>query len=365
MKITKKQLKQLIETFIGRKGGAPYNIKPDRMYLRNPESEDLTPSKEDLMQQLKIYREKALNHPKFEEPQYQALKPKLEMLFQDTSDKGLASPFMIASGFGVLSDEEHKEVKKIVNDIKFLRKAKEIKGPEFGAGRYKSDPGSTVGPSYASYKAQRDDPGFEARLEKRVKEIVGDPLTFYLEAYNNNAVDVHQGKDQAVNGIAMYVIKKLAKKYPIYRHAQRAVSLPGGTKRGLEADYFEPEDTYKIVKRILSDNFKMDQIADQQHGLMEEYAEYLDLTDLAYTIDSMLLDVHEDTHVDDFVNKVKDRGYDEQFFEDSFTSQEGKMLLPQFKPQEYNRIMKYFIEDRITRSGDDVFLDGDIIYRDY
>ena len=52
MKLTRKELKKLIETFIGRKGGAPYNIKPDRIYLRNPEAADLTPSKEDLMQQL-------------------------------------------------------------------------------------------------------------------------------------------------------------------------------------------------------------------------------------------------------------------------------------------------------------------------
>ena len=109
-------------------------------------------------------------------------------------------------------------------------------------------------------------------------------------------------------------------------------------------DYFDPEDIYKIVKRILLDDLNMKQIADDQHSLMEEYAEYLDTTDLADTVAGMLLDVHDDMHINDFFKKLKAKGYDEQFFEETFTSPEGKMLFPQFDPKEYDRVMKYFIE---------------------
>ena len=136
MKVTRKQLKKLIESdfqrmaddlgidvdIAGRRTSRIEQQRRDSLRLPQVLAKkilsffglgDLENPDADLLMLLDQYREKVLNHPKFEEPDFKVFKPKMETLFSDKSERGILSPFMVARSHNMISKEDYNKIKMI------------------------------------------------------------------------------------------------------------------------------------------------------------------------------------------------------------------------------------------------------------
>ena len=331
MKITRKELKKLIETFIGGpKGG-----------IADMESIKNTP---DLFALLEPYQEKVMNDPKVIKLGYAE---KFKQLLNTNKLKDKLFAFMLARQERIISKEDHDAVKKIINDIKLLDSAKDLKknppkGMSIGyPGFYRSEEGMITNRDYAVQRAQQDDPKFDERLSQRIKEMIPDFKVFIKAVYEYSGDPTIYDYD-LITEVVNEVTKMIKQRY---------------------GKIYTSGNILPTIKKILYKDFNIEEIVSAMSGKREEYSEYLDRTDLGMKIDSILEDVYDDVTVDSIIQKLKDSGYDETFFKESFEDPQGNLLFPQFDIKDYNEIMIYFLIDRITYSVDDVGFDGEVIYR--
>jgi len=179
MKLTRKELKQLIETFIGGKSKRSSAVADMSTIGSHPDLDENL---------LKPFKEKVLNHEKFKDPEEkefnEELKYKFETLLNMPDKKFVLSGFHNAKILQLLSKDDYNKVRKIISDYNLLKTARTINKPYEGA-PYKSVKGTSTDERYAIRQAQRDDPNFETRLSQRIGEIMGDPVAFVKKIFKS------------------------------------------------------------------------------------------------------------------------------------------------------------------------------------
>jgi hypothetical protein len=335
MKITRKQLKRLIETFIVGPEGRAINMGQHSLKRSSHNLESL----------LDPYSEKIINHPRVIKSGF---KEKFKTLLNTGNIKDKLSAFMLAKSLSIISNDEHNEIKKIVSDMKRLESAEDLKKnpPKDmaigypGKKVYHTEEGDMTDKKYSVYHAQRDDPNFEQTLSQRIREMIPDLERFakgIYDSYLDPTVYDHELIEEIVKTVSEMVKQKYGKIY------SSGFILP-------------------TVEKILYE-LGVKELVFNMSGKREEYAEYLDRTDLGMKIDSILEDVYDDVTVDSIIQKLKNAGYDEIFFKEAFEDPQGNLLFPQFNIEDYNEIMIYYLIDRINSSVDDIGFDGEVIYR--
>ena len=320
MKITKKQLNKLIETFIVGSAGRAVDMSPINLDAN-------------LDAAFEPYVQKIMNHPLVQGSGYSE---KLKPLLDSDNIKNKMSAFMMAKSLRVISKAEYDEIRGVVGDIKLLDVAKDLKKnpPQDvsigfpGKKVYRSDPGQKTGKKYAVYQAQRDDPNFEQRLSQRIREIVPNLKTFIEGIYRNYGdptVADFELIDQAARAITQMIKQKYGKIYS-------AGSI-----------YMNP-----TIRQILKDDFGINELVSNMSAKREEYAEYLDSTDLDEAVYDILVQITNDTPVDDVLKELKSRGFDENFYKEAFQDLQGNYVMPGFDPNSYQEIMEYYVHDYLT-----------------
>ena len=96
-----------------------------------------------------------------------------------------------------------------------------------------------------------------------------------------------------------------------------------------------------------------------------EIADYLENTDLPIALGDIFDSIYDDTPVEDVLKQLKDMGYDEKFYEESFQDLEGNYLLPNFDPSSYETMMEYYVHDLLNYEDyhDQLGISDGVIYR--
>lgn len=338
MKITKKQLSKLIETFVvGPKGGA---IDMGHHALKR--------SSHNLDSLLNSYADKIINHPLIQKRGYAE---KLNPLLYSDNIKNKVSGFMLAKSLKIISKQEHDEIKKIVRDMKRLESAEDLKkNPPQGLaigypGKkvYRTEEGEMTDKKYAVAHAQRDDPRFESRLSQRIREIIPDLKTFVIGLYRNYG-DPTVADFELINFIISQVTNMVNQRY---------------------GKIYSLGNISPAIKKILKNDFGIDELVSSMSSMREEYAEFLDLTDLSHDLDEILNEIYEDTPVADVLDELKTLGYDETFYKESFQDLNDNYVKADFDPNTYQEIMEYYIYDRINHEDhvNEIGISDGIIYR--
>ena len=330
MKITRKELKQLIETFIGGKSKRSYAVA-DMSTIGSQSGFD---------KNLEPFKEEVLNHEKFKDPKYSGLKSKFETLLYAPDIKHVGSAFLSAKALQLISEDDYGKVRKIISDINLLKTARLINKPYEGP-PYKSVKGTSTDELYAIRQAQRDDPNFEIRLSQRIGEIMSDPVVFVKKIFKSFN-DLLTPDSMIIDEVITEVIIGLQQKY---------------------GKIYSMGDIQPDVKKILFDEFNLKDIVFDITGGLEEYAEYLDLTDLGSAIDEILSGLYDDTPIKSVLKELKSQGYDETFFNESFQDMSGQYLMPNFDLNAYLDVMEYYLLDRIrTFHTNELGFDDQVIY---
>ena len=338
MKLTRKKLKQLIETFIAGPEGRAIDMGHYALKRSSHNLETL----------LDTYAEKIINHQTTIKYDYSE---KFKQLFSTNNVKDKLSAFMIAKTLKIISNDEHNEIKKIVKDIKRLESAKDLKkNPPKGMaigypGKkvYRSEEGTMTDKKYAADHAQRDDPSFDARLSQRIREMIPDFEVFIDGVYQNYGDPAVYDTD-LINYIVRTVTKMIEQRY---------------------GKIYTSGNILPTIEKILYSDFNIKDIVLEMSGKREEYGEFLDLTDLPHDLDEILSEIYEDTPVDDVLKQLKDIGYDENFYKESFQAPDGNYLKADFDPDTYQEMMIYYIHDRLSHEDhiNEIGASDGILYR--
>ena len=320
MKLTRKQLKKLIETFVVGPSGRAVDMSPTKLDAN-------------LDAAFEPYIQKIINHPLVQSRGYAE---KLKPLLDSDNIKNKMSAFMMAKSLKIISKAEHDEIREIVGDIKLLDAAKDLrKNPPQdvsigfpGKKVYRSDPGQKTGKKYAVYQAQRDDPNFEQRLSQRIREIIPDLKTFVEGIYRNYG-DPTIADFELIQQVTKAVTQMIKQKY--------------GKIYSAGSIYMDP-----TIKKILKDDFGINELVYNMSSMREEYAQHLDNTDLNQVVHDILDNIIDDTPVDDVLKELKSQGFDENFYKEAFQDLQGNYVIPGFDPNSYQEIMEYYVHDYLS-----------------
>ena len=119
------------------------------------------------------------------------------------------------------------------------------------------------------------------------------------------------------------------------------------------------------VEKILLDEFGLKELVFEMSSKRKEIADYLENTDLPIALGDIFDSIYDDTPVEDVLKQLKDMGYDEKFYEESFQDLEGNYLLPNFDPSSYETMMEYYVHDLLNYEDyhDQLGISDGVIYR--